>query len=650
MKPLPRRIYALAAIALIVVLFVAVNIVSSFWLRTARFDLTQNGLFTVSAGTRDTLSKLQEPITLRFYFSRAPAAGFASLVAYSGRVRDLLQEYSALAGGKLIVEEIDPAPFTTAEDDAVSQGLTGAPTQEGESVYFGLVGTNTLAGHEVIAFFDQAREQYLEYDLTSLIYKLSQPQKPKLGVISALPLAAGSGGLTAAIQGNSQPFAIYQQLRDNYDLQTLDTNVDRIPAEVSTLLVIHPAGFTDTTMYAIDQFVLRGGHAIIFVDPFSELSGQQNPGQFNIEDKSSSDLKPLFAAWGVDYDASKVVTDAQLAQQVQFGGGGVPRVVDYIAWMRMTPENFNLSDPAVGNLQLLNIASAGALKAHMGATTKFVPLITSSSNAMLMDAIQIRVTQNPQDLIRRFQATGEKFTIAARVSGPVKTAYPEGPPKAAPTPPLPGADADAPKPPTPLLPAQIKDASDINLILVSDSDLVDDRFWVQIQNVLGQRVAIPTADNGAMVQNFVENMMGSNGLISLRTRERNAHPFTVVEAIRRDADSRFRAQEEALQQKVTQTQASLRALQGQGGPEGTTPQGAPVLSKEQQTQIDKFRRDLVETRTSLRQVQANLRRDVENLGNLLAFLNIALVPLILSAAAIAMAFIKNRRRARAKGM
>jgi ABC-type uncharacterized transport system involved in gliding motility auxiliary subunit len=214
---------------------------------------------------------------------------------------------------------------------------------------------------------------------------------------------------------------------------------------------------------------------------------------------------------------------------------------------------------------------------------------------------------------------------------------------------VPGSDADA-KPKTTPLPAQIKDASDINVILVADSDMVDDRFWVQVQNVLGQRVAIPTADNGAMVQNFVENMMGSNGLISLRTRERNARPFIVVQQIRRDAESRYRAQEEALQQKVTATETSLRALQGQGGPEGTAPSGTPVLSQQQQAQIDKLRRDLVETRTGLRQVQANLRQDVESLGNVLAFLNIALVPLMLSVAAIAVAFVRSRRRARAKGI
>ena len=157
MNRLSRRAYALIAIALAVVLFVAVNIVSNTWLGTAQLDLTQNQLYTVSPGTKATLDKLPEPVTLRFYFSREPASSYASIVAYAQRVRDLLQEYSALGHGKIIFEEIDPRPFTPAEDDAVAQGLTGAPTQEGDNVYFGLVGTNTLAGHEVIPFFDQSR-------------------------------------------------------------------------------------------------------------------------------------------------------------------------------------------------------------------------------------------------------------------------------------------------------------------------------------------------------------------------------------------------------------------------------------------------------------------------------------------------------------
>ena len=647
MKLLSRRVYALIAIALAVVLFVSVNIVSNTWLGTAQLDLTQNQLYTVSPGTKATLDKLPEPVTLRFYFSREPASSYATIVAYARRVRDLLQEYAALGHGKVIVEEIDPRPFTPAEDDAVAQGLTGAPTQEGDNVYFGLVGTNTLAGHEVIPFFDQSREEYLEYDLTSMIDKLSVPQKPKLGILSALPLEAGAGGLQAALQGNSQPYVIYQQLRDTFDVQMLDAmTTDRIPVDISTLLVVHPANFDASVQYAIDQFVLRGGHAIVFVDPLSEASGAQGPGQRDQGDKTSSTLGPVLTAWGVDFDPGKVVTDADLAQPVQFGGAaGQPQVIDYIAWMRMTPLNFNTSDPITANLQMLNIATAGALKPHQGATTKFMPLLSSSANAALIDSMLIRVVQNPSDLLRRFEPTGEKFVVAARVSGPAKTAFPNGAPNA---PAKPAAEPGAaPKPDTGPLPAQVKDAKDINVIVVADSDLLDDRFWVQVQNVLGQRVAVPSADNGALVMNAVENMMGSNGLISLRTRERSARPFVVVDRIRRDAEGRFLAEQQALQEKVSTTEANLRALQGQNQQSAS---GAPVLSKEQQTQIDKLRRDLVDTRASLRGVQANLRQNVERLGTTLEILNIALVPILIGATAIVLSFLRRRRRARAMGL
>jgi len=650
MKSLSRRAYALGAIALAVVLFVAVNIVSNTWLNTARLDLTENGLYTVSPGTRATLGKLQEPVTLRFYFSREAASGYASLVAYAGRVRDLLQEYASLSGGRVIVQEIDPAPFTPAEDDAVAQGLSGAPTQDGESVYFGLVGNNTLSGHEVVPFFDQSREQYLEYDLTTLIYKLSTPQRPKLGIMSGLPLEAGAGGLMAALQGNSQPFTIYTQLRNAYDVQTIEQTADRIPADITTLMVVHPADFSDTAKYAIDQFVMRGGHAIVFVDPLSEILNQQGPGgQPDTSGRTTSDLAPLFGAWGVDYDPSKIVGDGELAQQVQVGGPQGPRVTGYVAWMRMLPASFNADDPVTGNLQQLNIATAGALKHREGSTTTFTPLLSSSTTAALIDAIQIRVTQNPQDLLRRFEPTGERFTIAARIAGAAKTAYPNGAPPPTPqTPPTPGAEAPPPVPPTTPLPEQVKEAQDINVIVMADTDLVDDRFWVQTQNLLGQRIVIPTADNGALVQNFVENMMGSNDLISLRTRERPTRPFVLVDNIRRQAESQFLAEERALQDRVTQTEASLRALQGQGGGD-ETPTGTPVLTAEQQKQIDTVRQDLITTRQSLRGVQANLRQDVENLGTALALLNIALVPVLVSAAAIGLAVLRKRRRNRARG-
>jgi ABC-type uncharacterized transport system involved in gliding motility auxiliary subunit len=642
MKPLTRRAYALAAIALGVVLFVSVNIVANVWLGTAKADLTQNGLYTVSPGTEASLAKLPEPVTLRFYFSREPSSSYAQIVAYAARVRDLLQEYTALSHGKIILEEIDPEPFTPAEDDAVRDGLTGAPTPEGETVYFGLVGTNTLDGLQSIKFFDQSREQYLEYDISSMIYKLSTPQKAKLGVLSALPLEAGAGGLQAALSGNANPYVVYQQLRDTFDVQMLDSmTTDGIPADISTLLVAHPADFSDSVLYAIDQFVLRGGHAIVFVDPLSEASNQQGPGGLpGQSEKMTSTLGPVLGAWGVDFDSTKVIGDAELAQPVQSGG----RVISYIAWLRLTPANFNTTDPITSSLQQLNFASAGALKVKKDATTKFQPLITTSSTAAPLDSMQVRLVQNPADLLRRFESTGEKFVLAARVSGPAKTAYPNGAPK----PPAPPPSADKPPAPAPL-PEQVKEAKDINVVLVSDSDLLDDRFWVQTSNLLGQRIAVPTADNGALVLNAVENMMGSNDLISLRTRERSERPFVRVEQIRREAEGKFLAQEQVLQEKVNTTQANLRALQGQSG-ENQNNAGPPVLTKEQQAQIDKFRRDLVESRASLRGVQANLRRDVENLGTVLAFLNIALMPIMIATAAIGLALLRKRRRARARGL
>jgi ABC-type uncharacterized transport system involved in gliding motility auxiliary subunit len=335
-----------------------------------------------------------------------------------------------------------------------------------------------------------------------------------------------------------------------------------------------------------------------------------------------------------------------LAQPVQVNGqNGQPQVLDYLAWLRLTPENFNTSDPVTANLQMINMASAGALKQHAGASTKFLPLLTSTTMAGLLDSIQVRVTQNPSDLLRRFEPTGAKYVLGARISGPAKTAFPNGPP----APDAKSADAatsDAAKNPAPL-PSQIKDSQNINVLVFSDSDMLDDRFWVQVQNVLGQRVAVPSADNGALVMNAVENMMGSNDLISLRTRERSARPFLVVDRIRRDAETRFLSEEQQLQQKVTATEATLKQLQGQN-PQSQG--GAPVLNKAQQDQIDKFRHDLVDARASLRQVQANLRQNVERLGNVLAFINIALVPILIGAAAIALSMLRRRRRARARGM
>jgi ABC-type uncharacterized transport system involved in gliding motility auxiliary subunit len=643
-----RRTFTYAAIALGLVLFVAVNLVSNQWLRGARLDLTASGTYTVSAGTRATLAKLQEPVTLRFFFSREASTGYPTVASYGARVRDLLHEYANIGGGKIILEEVDPVSFTPAEDQAVEAGLTGAPTPQGDTVYFGLAGTNTFNGREVIPFFDSDREEYLEYDLTSLIYKLSMAKKPKLGVLSTLPLESGTGGMLAQLQGNAQPLAIYEQLRQSFDVQMLPPDSDRIPADVSTLLVAHPAGFSDRTVYAIDQFVLRGGRAIILVDPLSELAGQMGQGLGGQPGPDvTSNLAPLFRSWGVEFDPTKVVGDAELAQRVRYGAGGA-QTLEYIVWLKLGAANLNREDPVTGDLNTINVASAGALKPAPNATTKFTPLMTSSATAALLDAAQVRSTQNPADLLRGFEAQGGSFTLGARLSGPARTAFPQGAPPAAP----PAPNATPPAAPPAALPAPIAQAQNINVLVVADTDLLDDRFWVEPQNLLGQRVFVPIAENGAFLVNAVENMMGSSDLISLRTRAPAQRSFTRVDEIRRQADMRFLAEEQQLQQKITQTETQLRALQGQNA---QTQPGQPaaqqdVLSPEQQQTVERFRRDLVAARGSLRQVQANLRRDVDRLGSVLAFVNIAVVPILIALVAILLAFLRRRRRMLARGL
>ncbi len=637
MKPLPRRFYAISILVLATILFVAINIAADLWITTARLDLTENGQFTLAKGTRNIIRKIPEPITLKFYYSKNVAADYAQTAAYAKRVLDLLREYAALSHGKIVLQEIDPEPFTAAEDEATANGLSGAATDSGDTVYFGLVGTNRIDGKEVIPYFTSEREPYLEYDLSSLLYRLSTPAKPVLGIISSLPLDTGSGGMAAALQGNSQPYAIYSELSQSYATQILDPSLSRVPANVAVLMVIHPTGLSAAQLYAIDQFVLGGGRALIFVDPNSELAQAGGGMDPRGGGAPMSDLPKLFQAWGVRYNAGKVVADRALAQRVQLSSDSRNPVASYPIWLHLAAPQFAHGDTITANLQSLNLASAGALFAAQRATTRFTPLVTSSTEAELVDSEQVRFNPRPQDLMSQIHPSGEAFTIAARISGPAKTAFPNGPPAAMTSP------GQTPAP----LPTQIMQSiGPINVVIMADSDIFDDRFWVRIENLYGKRIATPFADNGAFVLNAVENLMGSGDLISLRTRASNDRPFTVVKELQANAQAQFQQEAEALQARLTAVQQRLHELE-QGGSTKAKPSASQVLTAEQQAEIDRFKRVLIETRASFREVQHNLRKDIDALGEFLAFVNIALVPIFVAGFALIIAFLRRRRRARA---
>jgi ABC-type uncharacterized transport system involved in gliding motility auxiliary subunit len=594
-----RRTYVFSALVLAAILFLGLNIFADNFFTDARLDLTQNGQFTLSQGTRNILSKLKEPITLKFYYSRTAGARYASTAAYAKRVRDLLGEYVAAAHGKVILQEIDPEPFTPEEDQASAAGLTPARTDSGDAVYFGLSGSNSIDGRQAIAYFSSQREGYLEYDLTSLVYHLATPKKPSIALITSLPM-------TGTPQ-NPQPIAAYAALAQEYDVTTLPNDFSDIPRGTDLLVLAHPDQMTPQQQLLVDNYVLSGHRALIFLDPLSELAQQAGP-----QAVFSSDMKPLLRSWGVDYPANMVLLDRASAQQVAASSDPREPSIAYPVWLHLTTQAFDPRDPVTASLQTLNMASTGEIAPMRGATTVFRTLIASSDQSNMMERNQLMALRDPSHLIDRVRPTGVRYALAARITGPAKSAFPKAP----------GAVQQG----------------NVQLLIVADSDVWDDRFWVHVSNQLGRTVAEPFADNGALILNAVENLTGSDDLISLRTRGSSDRPFTVVQALRQSAEVKYRETEDRLQTNLTRAQAALEQLQRGAGTKAIT------VSQKQKDEMEQLRSNMADTRSQLRDVQRNLRAEVDALGARLAFFNIFGVPILVAGFALVLGLIRRKRR------
>jgi ABC-type uncharacterized transport system involved in gliding motility auxiliary subunit len=635
-----RSTIATAAIVLAVILFFALNIASNIFFRSARVDLTENGLFTLSQGTRDILGSISEPITLRFFVSNRAIARNMGLRAFAQHVRDTLQEYVANSNGNLKLEVVDVKPLTDEEDIASAEGMAGG-TIEGErdAIYLGLVGTNLMGGREVIPLFAMERERYLEYDLTSLVYKLTREKKPKIGVVTNLPLDTGLGGMQAALQGRSQPFVIYTQMQTVFDLQFLEQDFDRVPADIDVVMVAHPKALNAKTQYALDQFIMRGGRALVLLDPVSEIARQETDPMGGPSAaatlSSATSIETLMKSWGVHVEPRFVIGDGQRAITVNTGTG----IKDYLPWMSLKREDFNQNDPVIGEFDTINLGSAGFITRVDGRTTKVVELMQSTKYAMQIEAERVRFQPDPDDLIRSFVPTGENYMIAARVTGPVKSAFPGGPPAGAAAPPPAGQQ------PPPPLPKHIADTKNANIILVADSDIFQDNFWVDTQEVGGQRIARPFAGNSDFILNALDNLGGSSALLSLRARGTSYRPFTTVDDMRRKAQGNYARQVERLQGQVAQTEQRLQELQGQRTAKGQPGQSKPqeLFSAEQRAEIEKFKEQYLQSRKALRDLQRRLSGDIDFLGGLLAAINILLVPLMLVALAIGLMIMRRRQ-------
>lgn len=639
-------------LTLIAIGFVATVMLSNNALRSSRIDLTDDGLFTLSQGTRNVLANLDEPLTLRFYFSSRLSREIPQIGIYGQRVQDMLEEFSTESRGKIRLEVYDPEPFSDVEDRAVGFGLKGVPVdQTGETVYFGLAGTNSTNSQLAIPFFDEQREKFLEYDLARMVYGLAHPDKPRIGVITKLPIAGSQRGRAMALPGGGpdDSWMIWAQAQNLFDVIELPPQAEEMPTNLDLLVLIHPPILSDLSLYAIDQYVLNGGRVLIFVDPHSEADASRPPGMGGNRSGiygSTQNIQKLMDAWGVDIPADEVAGDLKNGRKVRAPDESRTRMqaVLYPLWMELRKGDFSEDDITTSQLEAFRIASPGHIVSKEGGLT-IEPLIQTSEQGGTVDVARIQGQQaDILGIANDMKPTGRKI-ISARLTGKAKTAFPDGPPKPKA---LNQDDINAEK----KAEAQkiwafrkanhISDAKgDIHVVLTADVDMLADGLWVQVRDMFGQRISVPTSNNGAWFQNLLDNMTGSADLISLRSRGGFQRPFTLIEDIQREAEREFRAKEQELLVSLASTEKQLGEVRKATDPSGDA---RIVLSDQQKAQIEKFQEEMLRIRKELRNVQFALRSDVEELNGWIKVANIAGMPLAVGVIAIIAALWRSRRR------
>jgi ABC-type uncharacterized transport system involved in gliding motility auxiliary subunit len=603
---------------------------SNVGLRGMRVDLTQNKLHTLSPGTQQVLAELKEPVNLYFYFSREAAAKQAPLIMpYATRVREFLEELAARAGGKIHLVLVDPQPFSDDEDRAAGLERLQSVFGGGDALYFGLAGTNSTDGRSAIPSFQADREEFLEYDVAKLVNELGTPKKPVIGLMSSLGLQGQFNPMTGQM---GEPWPIFTQLQELFTVRSLTADVDHIDKDVDVLMLVHPKALPQKTLYAIDQFVMRGGRMLLFVDPNAgaDTSGQDPSNPLaGMMANHSSDLAPLLAAWGVDYDATKVIGDLQRGLEVRTSMQSPP--VRHIGILGLGHNDMNQKDVVSASLDKVNVATAGSLAARPGAKTTFEPLLQSSTSAAPIPAQRFNALTDPATLRDGFKPTGIRYALAARVTGPVESAFPQGAPadqKAAAGPPA----------------AHLAKSPSSNLVIIADTDLLMDYMWVQTREVFGQRVSQAFANNGDLVANILDNLSGTSALISVRGRATFSRPFERVEALRRQADDRLRGKALELQAELQQTETKLTELQSK-----RNDQSSLMLSPEQEAALKRFVAEKARVRKELRETQRGLDVDINRLNSRLKVINIGVVPLGVAVAGVIILALRRRRRTAVSG-
>ncbi len=669
-----RTIGIIGAFAGVTVALCAFAVASTYAVRGLRLDLTEDRLYSLSPAVVPLVQRLDEPVKLDFYYSAEAAQGMPQIQSYANRVREFLQEVAQASKGRITLRVIDPAPFSEAQDEARAAGI--APLRldgSGKELMLGLVAKNSVDQSEAMPFLDPNKEPFLEYDVMRLVQSIGKVKKPTIGLLSSLPLAGG-GVNPADPRQPAEPWQIYLQLKQLYQVKDIATTDSALPEGLDALVIVHPRELSTDLLRSIDSYALKGGRILAFLDPHCEAQPSEDRFSGGSGDKSS-DLGPLTRAWGIEWTRSKVVADSTYAQRVRVRSQGPVQVMDYLIWLALREDALAKDDPSTGRLSQVNSQTMGAIDIRESNKAAVKPLMESSAESMRLDGVRIQFFPDPEGLMRDFKPEGKRNVLAVRVQGPIEAAYDEsGNPTIAPPEsskpvmlapdgseipaapgkgpfqdpaPAPTTAAPAPAQPSPApvqaptapasasnspSPAKATRTGTGNIVIVADADLLADQNWIEQQRmgnlVLGSRVM---ADNGAFVLNVLEMFTGDEALLNLRARGKYQRPYDRVEEIRKAAEKQYLDRERELQNQIRQSEARLTELQAQ-----KTPENQLILSPEQEAEVVKLEEQTLAARKELRSVQFNLRREYEGLGTRLMLVNVVAWPLVVAGLAAIM--------------
>ena len=618
-------------------LVICVLVISS--LPSVRIDLTQDDLYSLSPGTKNIVSDLQGPLEIMFFYSESATEDTPQIRTYANRVQELLREIIIASNNRISLSVIDPQPFSEEEDLATQFGIQAVPISQGTpGIYFGLVVAqpedreNNPQGRaaETLPLIRPELEQFLEYEFMKLITKVNEPDLQVVGLLTELDI---DGGFDPVAGQATAQWMIMDIIRQLYAVQRVDNTAGEIGEEIDILMIVHPQGLSEQMLYAVDQFVMRGGKTMVFLDPNADSMVSRTQQGNLIPAGMSSELPGLLEAWGIEFPGDKVLTDNELALRVSMGQGQRP--IAHLGMLGAQRNFLTQSDSVTSRLETINMSSPGMIRQAAGANTRFEALIVSSSDSMLMDARLLEDVTDPSILFDEFVSEGISHTIAARISGVIETAFPDGRPIVE----VEALDEEDTIGEEPVSEHLSNSNSEVNILVFADTDMLSDRMWVQVGQFMGQRIPRPFSNNGDMVINALDNLGGGADLSSIRGRGTYSRPFTRVIQLQRQADDRLRVEEAELLDRLAEAEASLAELnQDENG------ELVGQVTPEIQAEVDRFNEQMLETRRSLREVQYQLTEDIEQLGANLKLINTALIPVLLSLLALLLSYLRAQRR------